>query len=223
VLTREHLEQGLIRRLVSNRPGGARCLTDEELDASIAALLADYCPQCDIWVFAYGSLISNPLFPFDERRPALLHGYHRRFCLWSMTGRGTPERPGLVLGLDRGGRCRGLAYRIPRRAAAEELRLLWRREMVVGSYTPRWVELEAGHRDKVRGIAFIVNRAHPHYAGRLATESIAEIMAAAKGVIGANADYLRDTVAGLAEHGIRDTHLGELHSRVFGSEPARGR
>ena len=220
-LTREHLEEGLIRRLASARPGAARCLADAELDASIASLLAEYCPQCDIWVFAYGSLIWNPLFRYAERHPVRLDGYHRRFCLWSMTGRGTPDAPGLVLGLDRGGRCKGLAYRISRGDAAEELRLLWRREMVVGSYSPRWVDLVDARSRRIRGIAFIVNRSHPHYAGRLSTERIAQVMSAARGVIGANAEYLRKTVHGLAEHGIHDPHLAELHARLFGADAER--
>ena len=220
-LTRQHLESGYIRRIFAARPDGPRCLTDEEHRASIATLLADHCPECDIWVFGYGSLIWNPLFQFAERRIATLHGFHRRFCLWSLTGRGTPENPGLVLGLDRGGRCTGVLYRIPRKAAAEELFLLWRREMVVGSYAPRWVKVRDRHGREVRAIAFIVRRDHPSYAGKLPAERVAATMSTACGAIGPCADYLAKTVEALAEHGIRDPHLTDLHDRVFGTPPPR--
>ena len=142
-LTREDLENGRMRRLLAASGLGPRPLTDEELDASIQCILAGVPPGEDVWIFGYGSLLWNPLLEHDERRPATLRGFHRRFCLWSRMGRGTPDNPGLVLGLDLGGSCHGLAYRLPAAQAAGELRLLWHREMVSNSYTPRWVRVEA--------------------------------------------------------------------------------
>lgn len=220
-LTREHLESGYIRKVFSARPGGPRCLSDDEHRSSIERLLADHCPECDIWVFGYGSLVWNPLFHFEERRAATLRGYHRRFCLWSTLGRGTPDNPGLVLGLERGGLCRGVVFRIPRSRAGEELLLLWRREMVVGSYHPRWMTVRDSAGRDIRAIAFVVRRDHPTYAGRLPVDRVASAMATAAGAIGPCADYLQRTVEGLAEHGIRDTHLIEVHRRVFGTSPPR--
>ncbi len=217
-LTREDLENGLMQQLFSECRGGPRCLSDEELDASIRCTLAGHAPGEDIWVFGYGSLIWNPLFHYLERRTATLRGYHRRFCLWSMMGRGTPENPGLVLGLDRGGVCRGVVYRISAHHAVEELRLLWRREMVVGSYCPRWLKVEApGHasREDVRALAFVVNREHCNYAGRLPDERVATALATARGHIGASAEYLMKTFEGLAAHGIHDRHLAGLRERVL--------
>lgn len=221
-LTREDLENGLMQRLFSECRDGPRCLSDEELDASIRCVLAAHAPGEDVWVFGYGSLVWNPLFHFLERRTATLRGYHRRFCLWSIMGRGTPENPGLVLGLDRGGVCSGVAYRIAAHHAVAELRLLWRREMVVGSYCPRWLRVDsarhgaaAGRREEIRALAFVVNRDHANYAGRLSDERVASALATARGHIGASADYLLKTVEGLAAHGIHDRHLAGLRDRIL--------
>jgi cation transport protein ChaC len=220
-LTREDLENGRMRRLWSECENGPRPLSDEELDASIEGVLSGACPGADIWVFAYGSLIWNPLFHYDERRPATLRGFHRRFCLWSVMGRGSPEQPGLVLGLDRGGACCGLVYRLPAGKAANELRLLWRREMVVGSYVPRWARIETASGDgggrcveELRALVFMVNHGHPNYAGRLAFDAVAHALASARGHLGSSADYLFHTVDALATHGLRDAYLERLCERV---------
>jgi cation transport protein ChaC len=138
-----------------------------------------------------------------------------------MMGRGSPERPGLVLGLDNGGACCGLAYRLPAGQALEELKLLWRREMVVGSYVPRWARVETAPGDggrrcveELRALAFVVNHEHPNYAGRLAFDAVAEALAAARGHLGSSADYLFHTVDALAAHGLRDAQLERLRDRV---------
>ncbi len=229
-LTREDLENGLMRQLFSRSRHTLRCLTEAELEASIRCVLSAHAPHADVWVFGYGSLVWNPLFHHVERRTATLRGFHRRFCLWSLMGRGTPENPGLVLGLDRGGICRGIAYRIAGKHAAEELRLLWRREMLVASYCPRWVKLETaahgapkGHRVAVRALAFVVNRAHPNYAGRLPADAVVKSLASACGHIGPAADYLFKTVEALAAHGIHDAHLEELRGRIAAAEPGEAR
>jgi cation transport protein ChaC len=220
-LTREDLEKGLMQQLFSECSSGPRCLSDEELDASIRCTLAGHAHGQDIWVFGYGSLIWNPIFHHLERRTATLRGFHRRFCLWSVMGRGTPDNPGLVLGLDRGGVCRGVVYRIAGHHAVEELRLLWRREMVIGSYYPRWLRVEVprhgdrpGLVEEVRALAFVVNREHANYAGRLSEERIAKALATARGHIGCSAEYLVKTFEGLAAHGIHDRHLSGLMHRI---------
>src|SRR5437016_13850875 len=107
-----------------------RALTDAALAASLEATLGSRPAGAGWWVFAYGSLLWNPLFPFADAKPALLSGLHRHFCLWSLGSRGTSKVPGLVLGLDRGGSCRGVAYRLPAPCARAALALLCRREMV---------------------------------------------------------------------------------------------
>ena len=175
-LSRRDLEENRMRELYAAAVDPTRALSDEQLSESLTATLAAKPKGAGWWVFAYGSLLWNPLFPVAEMRPATLRGLHRRFCLWSLASRGTRECPGLVLGLDRGGACRGVALRLPAMLAIDELHLLWRREMVVGSYHPRWVKVDADGREIV-ALTFVVRRDHPQYAGRLSLASEADVLA----------------------------------------------
>ena len=134
---RSVLEQDGIRRAVRDAGHGSMLLSDEDLERSLKAALAERTMNDPVWMFGYGSLIWNPLFAFAERRVAKVRGYHCGFYLWSRINRGSPERPGLILGLDRGGSCGGVAYRLHANAVAEEFKLLWRREMLVGTYFSR--------------------------------------------------------------------------------------
>jgi len=166
-----------------------------------------------VWVFAYGSLMWNPEMAFAETRPAVLYGFHRRFCLSSRDYRGTPERPGLVLGLDRGGSCRGLARRLPPDALGAAIDRLWAREMAGQVYDMRAVTV-ATPQGPVAAHAFTVRRDNIDYAGRLGIERMAEIIAAAAGGRGTGRDYLANTVRHLDELGIRDKGLRRLHEAV---------
>ena len=148
-----------------------------------------------------------------EARPALLRGLHRRFCLYSMASRGTPDAPGLVLGLEPGGACTGVAYRLPAPVALDELHLLWRREMVVGSYRPKWVGVQAGERRLV-ALTFTVRHDHPQYTGRLARDDAARIIATASAAFGSSLDYLERTRVALVTHGIVDPYLEAIAQRV---------
>lgn len=211
-LSRRDLEQDRMRAVYVEALEGI-ALTDEELAASLAATLAAKPERAGWWVFAYGSLLWNPLFPFVEARPARLRGLHRRFCLWSLATRGTPDAPGLVLGLDRGGSCRGVVYRLADRHVHDELRLLWRREMVTGAYTPRWIHLDC-EGERMAAISFVVRRDHRQYAGRLAIDEQARIIATASGAFGSSADYLERTRIALVTHGVIDPYLETLAARV---------
>lgn len=220
-LCRADLEQGRMREIYVAATDPERALDDEQLAASLAATLAARPKGAGWWIFAYGSLLWNPLFPVAEMRPATLRGLHRRFCLWSLASRGTPERPGLVLGLERGGTCRGVALRLPAPLALDELHLLWRREMVVGSYRPRWVSVDADGRD-LTALTFVVRRDHPQYAGRLPQERLVEVLATARGAFGSSSDYLERTRIALVAHGIVDPYLDELARRVAALRDAGG-
>lgn len=214
VLCREYLERDELRQGLENTAVKDYLLSEAELEASLQEALASPHRQGeDVWLFAYGSLIWNPVLEYAERRIVTVHGWHRSFCMWSRVNRGTPERPGLVLALDRGGRCTGIAYRIPGAIAVDELRLLWRREMFLGSYIPRWVHATHGGQS-LRALAFVVNRDRPGYAGRLAPERIADILCEAAGKLGSNLDYLHLTLDGLATHGIRDPNLLRLDALI---------
>ncbi|HYU11537.1 MAG TPA: gamma-glutamylcyclotransferase [Stellaceae bacterium] len=166
-----------------------------------------------LWLFAYGSLMWNPEMPFAERRPALLRGYHRSFCLYSRDYRGTPERPGLVLGLDRGGACRGIAYRLPQEGLGSAIDRVWAREMAGEVYRMRPVTV-ATPQGPLAAYAFVVRRDRPDYAGRLSLDDTARIIAVATGGRGTGRDYLANTVRHLEELGIADGPLHQLQERV---------
>ncbi len=191
-----------------------RALSEEQLSTSLSATLAQKPKGAGWWVFAYGSLLWNPVFPVAEMRPATLRGLHRRFCLWSLASRGTPQAPGLVLGLDRGGMCRGVALRLPAPLALDELHLLWRREMVVGSYHPRWFNVTDREGKRLHAIAFSVNRSHPQYAGKLSLEEQVEVLSTACGAFGSSSDYLERTRVALIAHGLNDPYLDMLATRI---------
>lgn len=178
-------------------------------------------PDGDLWVFAYGSLIWKPGFAHAGRFPARLRGYHRSFCLWSHRYRGTPERPGLVLGLDRGGACRGVVFRVPGAAAAEVLAYLDARELPDGAevvYHRRTLHVDV---DRPRGqtegqgrepsrvpaIAYVANRACRLYVQRLDAPQAAATIAGGHGQMGPNREYLVNTIAHLAEIGVQDAGL----------------
>ena len=201
-----------MRELYVATIGAAHALDDEALSRSLTATLAAKPKGAGWWVFGYGSLLWNPLFPIAEARPATVHGLHRRFCLRSLASRGTRDRPGLVLGLERGGACRGVAFRLPSALALDELHLLWRREMVVGSYRPVWVRVRAGER-ALTALAFAVRRDHPQYAA-LSMDEQADTIAHACGAFGSSCEYLTKTRSALAEHGIVDAYLERLASAV---------
>lgn len=210
-LSRRYLEAGGMRELYLSAVDD-RALTDEQLSASLTATLAERPKGAGWWVFGYGSLLWNPLFPIAEARAATVHGLHRTFCLRSLASRGTPDKPGLVLALEPGGACHGVAYRLPSPLAMDELALLWRREMVVGAYRPRWVRLRSAERNLV-GLTFVVRRDHIQYA-RLSHDEQVAIIAEACGAFGSSCDYLMRTRAALASHGILDRYLERLAADV---------
>jgi glutathione-specific gamma-glutamylcyclotransferase len=170
----------------------------------------------DLWVFAYGSLMWRPGFSYLERVPARLTGLHRALCVFSFVHRGTPERPGLVLGLDRGGMCRGIAFRIAAAARAETLHYLRAREQVTTVYveTMRQIELEERARRRVRAVCYIVDRSHVQYTGRLTLAESLHHVRQGHGQSGANRDYVLETVRALEALGYRESDLHLLAERL---------
>ena len=190
----------------------AERLSAEALDRSLDEALAGR-EASPFWIFAYGSLMWNPGLAFVQKRIGTVYGFHRNFHQWSRINRGTPEQPGLVLTLERGGSCRGLAFRLTGSTSRDELCKLWRREMSLGSYCPRWLEFHAGA-DRFPVLAFIVNRACSGYTGRLPMETIVQSIATARGRYGSSAEYLFQTQAALESHGILDVRVKRLAERV---------
>lgn len=177
---------------------------------------ADALPRTDFWVFAYGSLIWQPGFDFEEARPALLRGWHRAMCIYSTHYRGCAETPGLVLGLDRGGSCKGLAYRIAPERADSVRTYLHDREMVTGVYHPRYAGLTLDDRRRVEAYLFIARRDHPQYAGHLDLEQALRTIRQGRGCTGSSRDYLAATVAQLELLGLGDRALRHLLAEVDG-------
>lgn len=172
----------------------------------------------NLWVFGYGSLMWRPGFAFLERRDARLVGAHRALCVYSFVHRGTPERPGLVLGLDRGGNCRGLAYRVAAAKRAETIDYLRAREQVTMVYREAWrrVWLDDDPQQSVRALCFMVDRGHEQFAGRLTLDQQLRHVRQGHGRSGNNRDYVLETVGALERLGFRDRELHLLAERLKG-------
>jgi glutathione-specific gamma-glutamylcyclotransferase len=166
----------------------------------------------DLWVFGYGSLMWRPGFEFIEQVPARLVGEHRALCVYSFVHRGTPEKPGLVLGLDRGGACRGVAFRVAEKQRAATVNYLREREQVTSVYREvmRSVWLENSARQRVSALAYVVDRGHVQYAGRLSLVEQLRHVQQGHGQSGANRDYVLATVSAIEAEGFRDQPLHQL-------------
>jgi glutathione-specific gamma-glutamylcyclotransferase len=171
----------------------------------------------ELWVFGYGSLMWRPGFPHQEAVPALLKGAHRAMCIYSIVHRGTAERPGLVLGLDRGGACRGVAYRVSTGAEAVTLDYLREREQVTAVYreSRRSVLLLDGSARKVEAVCYLVDRRNAQYAGRLSLDEQISIVTESQGQSGANIEYVLNTVRHLEDAGVHDPLLAGLAARLI--------
>jgi cation transport protein ChaC len=171
-------------------------------------------PESGVWLFAYGSIMWNPGFAYAESAPALLRGWHRAFCIYSYRYRGTPEKPGLVLGLDRGGSCRGVVFRLPDDAAPAIVEQCDARELVTGVYIRRPVTV-ATSAGPVTCWAYVTDRKHRQYAGKLDEAEKARLIAQGVNASGAkNVEYLENTLRHLADLGIDDPYLRRLWTRV---------
>ncbi len=164
----------------------------------------------ELWVFGYGSLMWRPGFPYQERRCATVEGYHRALCVLSHVHRGTPERPGLVLGLDRGGTCRGVAFRVAAEDRDQTIAYLREREQVTAVYLEIHVDAALDDGRRVRALTYAVDRAHPQYAGDLSHADLLRHVRQGVGRSGANPDYVRSTYEHLMEIGVADPVLARI-------------
>jgi cation transport protein ChaC len=215
-LTREMLLDGGLEAMIARLAPEQKLLTAADRHASLQATLAARPEGGDgVWLFAYGSLIWNPTVEVTERRLARVHGWHRAFCLTARAGRGTPENPGLLLGLREGGACVGAALRLAEAGLEAELDVLWRREMITAAYRPRWLAIEApdgggfGH-----ALAFTIDATSHAYAGELDEAEVVARLATAGGLLGSCADYLFQTCAGLTALGIDDPAMERIAAAV---------
>jgi cation transport protein ChaC len=193
-------------------PGSVQ-LAEEDYELAVREILAQAPPE-GIWLFAYGSLLWKPECELGESRSALVRGWHRAYCIRMLRFRGTLERPGLMMSLDRGGRCRGMVFRLCDDVRGSLHKLL-RRELVIKPPPQRvhWLAAETAD-GTVRAIAFVANRPSDRYVGKLAQDDIADVVATAAGSWGSCAQYLHETVARLEELGIHDRNLWRLQQLV---------
>jgi cation transport protein ChaC len=177
--------------------------------------------KADLWVFGYGSLMWRPGFEFVEQIPARLIGEHRALCVYSFDHRGTPEKPGLVLGLDRGGACRGIAFRIAATRRDDIVDYLRSREQTTNVYREvmRSVWLENEARQRVSALAFVVDRGHVQYAGRLSLAEQLRYVQQGHGRSGNNRDYVLSTVKSIEAQGFRDPQLHQLAAMLHDDTP----
>jgi len=215
ILNRESIKHGFISDMIrkTDTPGLNNRLSDAERQASLRTAMKDAASGEPVWIFGYGSLMWNPAFHFAEKRGGLVHGYHRRFCMWIAGGRGTPEVPGLMLALDRGGSCRGMAFRIAPDQVDEELDIIWSREMGGGSYRARWVNVRTD-RGMVRALTFVIDRDNLRYSSEIPRDLMIAHIANARGWLGSCAEYLANTVAHLRKLGIEDGPMHDMLNRV---------
>ncbi len=189
-------------------------LSDAKRAQSLRSTLAA-APNADgVWIFGYGSLMWDPCGSVIERRTGSVQAHCRRLCVWSARARGTPERPGLGLGLERGGGvCHGIVYRLDAQTAGDDLKALWEREMSSGIYQPHWLPVET---DKgcLDAITFVVDTEHPQHAKHLTRQEMVEVIAQASGEYGPCREYLEKTVDALAVLGVNDSELDALVSAV---------
>ena len=216
MLKREEFSSERIEQIVADarKAGYDFFLSQEEREASLSEALKRYAPGEEAWVFAYGSLMWNPAIEFAETAPCEVVGWRRSFCFWVPLGRGTPELPGLMLGLESGGRCEGIAYRLSPHQVRSELAILWNREMLSGVYQARWVPAKLRDGRTVKAVTFVVDPNHCQYCGDLPIERAAHHIAFAEGRRGACRDYLANTAAHARALDIHDPYIEELVERV---------
>ncbi len=208
-LTRERLADMDLAARANGYPENWR-LSDEAREATRTALLADH--KGDLWIFAYGSLMWDPAIHIVEIRTGTLQGMHRRFCLKSHIGRGSRDKPALMAGLDDGGSCQGLAFRVPAGVVDRETEILWMREMIAGTYLPTFVPVDTPQ-GRVEALTFVMNRNSSRYV-RLGLEETACMIATGRGVRGTCLEYLENLAERLDLLGLHDPDIVALSARV---------
>jgi cation transport protein ChaC len=188
-------------------------LDDQQRAQLMHETLMAYNPNEPFWLFGYGSLMWRPALPVVETVRAHVRGHHRGLCLWSLVSRGTPELPGLVLALARGGECQGVVHRLDPAHLESSLHALWARELQIDSYQPQWLACALADGRQVQGLGFVLRPDAPNYAGPLQDDVVRQVFARAVGCHGSALDYVQRTVQALQALGIRDEELESILER----------
>jgi len=193
----------------------------EQIERSMRETLEVRPATGELWLFGYGSLIWNPVCRFEACRRATLQGWHRSFCLRIVAGRASALMPGRMLSLEPGGLTQGVAFRLPIAALAEELRLVWIREMLTGAYVPTWSTVTLDDGGHATALAFVGRQGHPLYEHDASVLSVAPFVAAASGPLGTNAEYLFRLKAALTEWRVSDDYIDALADAVTSLQPLK--
>ena len=180
------------------------------------AQFLDNLPRGDLWIFGYGSLMWSPGFRPAERKTGLVRGYHRAMCILSHRYRGTPRKPGLVMGLCRGGSCWGIAFRVPAARVRRVMRALWKREMLNNVYVPTLLQVTVGPKQRIRALAFVADATHRQFVRELDLHGRARLVAQGIGERGRCVDYIRNTLEHMLELGVNDPHLARILDAAAG-------
>ncbi|RQM50993.1 gamma-glutamylcyclotransferase [Paraburkholderia bannensis] len=216
-LTKDFIESGAYRTALANAEEHP-LWTSAELDASLQSTLKLQPERGPVWLFAYGSLLWNPLLDFVRGERGMLHGWHRSFCIRLVIGRGTAEVPGRMLALEAGGVTSGVAYQLRQDCIYEDLSVIWAREMIGGVYRPTWTRVELENGDIVHAIAFVANELHALYEEDSTVAAISSPIMKAAGPLGDNIDYVLRLEASLSQHGLHDPYISELAKAVSADE-----
>ena len=206
-LTKENISKGQLGDKIESISGSDKVLTTKELLNARRNIIPDKGIGEDIYIFAYGSLLWNPTVDYEEECLAKIYGFHRSFCMKTNLGRGSYKKPGLMLGLDRGGSCRGSALKLKKSEAIKNIDILFRREMVTGAYKPKLLKtiLEDGR--KVMSLAFTVDKKHKNYFQNKAIRTKATMISNAHGFLGTCEEYFSNTLQSLSELNIVDSEM----------------
>ncbi|WJM80394.1 gamma-glutamylcyclotransferase [Pectobacterium brasiliense] len=209
VLNRETLNNGTFLNAFRDVPD-LEWWSETRIEKSMKDMLKIHSWGNPLWIFAYGSLIYNPLFHFAEQQRAVLDGWHRSFCIRLILGRGSVEHPGRMLALERGGSTSGLAYRFHQDNLENELRLVWMREMVGGLYQPEWADVTLSNGQTVKAIIFAASTGHPLYERDSSPDTVISYLSVASGNLGSNRDYVFRLEDSLRHYGIVDEYIHDL-------------
>ncbi|QXI45908.1 gamma-glutamylcyclotransferase [Pseudomonas anuradhapurensis] len=212
MLTKDTLSNGLYLQSLAALSNLA--WSEERIQESLDATMAKRPGHGEIWLFAYGSLIWNPLLDFVRRELATLKGWHRSFCLKMVAGRGTPDVPGRMLALEPGGITDGVVFQLDGPELERDLQCVWRREMVFGSYTPIWAPIHLEDQTSIDALVFVADPGYALYEADSSVSTIAYQMAVARGTHGTNAEYLRLLRKALYANGLSDNYVEALHLEV---------
>jgi cation transport protein ChaC len=207
-LTRDTLSSDFFRGRLRTLPAHLRWSIERIRDSLSDTLRRR--PPGEVWLFGYGSLIWNPVIRYTERRPGVLEGWSRSFCLRLLAGRATPEALGRMLGLLPGERTGGLVFRLPEATLEEELSLVWTREMLTGAYRPMWLPIELTDAEPKISMVFVSECDHPFFETDTSIATIAPLIMAASGPLGTNAEYVFRLAAALGDLGFKDDYIETL-------------